>query len=376
MLPAFLRRWALLFSALFAVTSPLQYRELPSLGFWLRPMLEAGLRTVGGRWLPDAGIFSDSAGLYGYAAALLLATALVAALWAALARRTPAREAALGYALHTGAAWFLALQLLEYGLDKVFKHQFYLPEPNTLYTPLGLLPPDLAYWSVMGASRSYSVFAGLLEVLPAALLLFRRTRLLGGLLAVAVLANVLALNVGFEITVKLWSGFLLALAAIVAAPGLRTVYGGLVRESWCPPRLPIRPAWLRGRWVGAARGLGLGLLLVETAGPFVLDGTLNDDLVPRPLLHGAYAVVGTGPVKRVFVHRQGYFITQTADDSLRSYRLTYAPNQLLLRDEAGRPGALRYSLDSAGLHLAGILGHDSVRWLARPLPWRALPLLQ
>ena len=132
MVPAFARRWALLFSALFAITSPLQYRVLPSLGYWLRPMLEAGLRTVAGRWLPDASIFSDSAGLYGYVVVLLLATALLAGVWVGLARPTPTREARLWYALHTGAAWFLALQLLEYGFDKVFKHPFYLPEPNTL----------------------------------------------------------------------------------------------------------------------------------------------------------------------------------------------------------------------------------------------------
>ena len=376
---AFLRRWLLLFAAFFAVTIPLQYRELPSPGYWLRPWLESGLRAVAGGWLApaDGALFSDSPGLYWYAVALLAATALVAGLWLALARRTPATEARLWYVLHTGAAWFLALQLLEYGFDKVFKHQFYLPEPNTLYTPLGMLPPDLAYWSVMGASRSYSVFAGVLEVVPAALLLFRRTRLLGGLLAVAVLANVLALNIGFEITVKLWSGFLLALAAVVAAPGLRTVYCGLVRASWHPPALPPRPASLHGRWAGAVRGLLVGILLLETAGSFMRDGALNDDLAPRPLLHGAYVVVsGASPVKRVFVHRQGYFITQTADDSLRSYQLTYASGCLLLRDETGHPGALRYTVDSAGLHLTGTLGADSVRWLARPLPWRQLPLLQ
>ena len=66
-----------------------------------------------------------------------------AGVWAARARPTAATEARLWYGLHTGVAWFLALQLLQYGFDKVFKHQFYLPEPNTLYTPLGLLPPDL-----------------------------------------------------------------------------------------------------------------------------------------------------------------------------------------------------------------------------------------
>ncbi|MDQ2792682.1 MAG: hypothetical protein M3Y12_01540, partial [Bacteroidota bacterium] len=81
--------------------------------------------------------------------------------------------------------------------------------------------------------------------------------------------------------------------------------------------------------------------------------------------------------RRVFVHRQGYLITQSPVDEFRSYGLRYAPGRLLLHDEAGRPGQLRYQLDRAGLHLRGTLGGpDSVRWLLRGLPWRGLPLLR
>jgi hypothetical protein len=373
---AFARRWALLFSLIFVATVPLGYRVLPSPGVALRPWLEATGQALTGH---RVALFSDSAGLYGYAAGLLLSTALVAGVWARRARRTAATEARLWYGLHTGAAWFLALQLLEYGFDKVFKHQFYLPEPNTLYTPLGLLPPDLAYWSVLGASHAYSLFAGLLEVVPGLLLLWGRTRLVGGIMALAVLANVLALNIGFDISVKLWSAFLLLLAAMVAAPGLRIAYYALVRDCYRPAR-PVRPAQWQGRWVGAVRGLGLGILLVETAGPFLSEQNFNDDLLPRPPLHGAYAVTSLRPAaavpQRLFVHRQGYLITQQTDGQVQSYHLTYAPGQLLLRDEAGRASRLRYTTGPAGLRLTGTLGADSVGWLARPLPWRQLPLLQ
>ncbi|MFD2718629.1 hypothetical protein ACFST9_07870 [Hymenobacter monticola] len=378
MLAAFARRWALLFVGLLALTVPFRYRVLPSVGTMLRPALETGLARLTGQ---RAALFSDSAGLWLYAGLLALGTALVAAALARLARRTPVGEARLWYALHTGAAGLLALHLLLYGFDKVFKSQFYLPEPNTLYTPLGQLSPDLAYWSVMGISRFYSVFAGLLEVLPGLLLLWGRTRLLGGLLAVGVLANVLALNIGFDISVKLWAGFLMGLAVLVAAPGLRTLYAGLVQERWAAPRRPRRPASWHGRTVGAVRGVLLSVLLLETAGRAVQSGIFDDDAAPRPPLHGAYVVRPERPAaasqpRRVFVHRRGYFITQDANDQLHSYTLRYAPGYLLLRDEAGRPGTMAHWQDSAGLHLRGTLAGDSVRWLVRPLPWQQLPLLQ
>jgi hypothetical protein len=80
---AFARRWALLFNVLFATTVPLGYRVLPSPGLVLRPWLEAAGQALTGH---PAALFSDSAGLYGYAAGLLLATALLAGIWAMRAR--------------------------------------------------------------------------------------------------------------------------------------------------------------------------------------------------------------------------------------------------------------------------------------------------
>jgi hypothetical protein len=273
------------------------------------------------------------------------------------------------------------LHLLKYGFDKVLKLQFYLPEPNTLYTPLGQLPPDLAYWSVMGASRFYTVFAGVMEVLPGLLLLWGRTRRLGGVWALAVLINVLALNIGFNISVKLWAGFLVGLATVVAGPLLMTGWRALL--EWPPTQSgPARPATWRGRWVGAARGLGLGLLLAEALEPVILHHNFDDDQAARPFLHGAYLVVpnkrssaletDATRLLRVFVHRRGYFVTQTVDGRLRDYPLTYAPDVLVLSLQ----DTLRYMRVGPDLLLVGTLDGQPVRLRCRPLAYRMLPLLQ
>jgi hypothetical protein len=104
--------------------------------------------------------------------------------------------------------FYLSVIMLKYGFDKIFKAQFYLPEPNTLFTPLGLLDKDIAYWSTMGASRVYNVFMGLAEVIPAILLFFSRTRIFGLFILLGVLTNVVFVNFGFDISVKLYSSFL------------------------------------------------------------------------------------------------------------------------------------------------------------------------
>jgi len=37
--------------------------------------------------------------------------------------------------------------LLNYGTDKLFLEQFYKPDANILFTPLGFLDSDILFWS-------------------------------------------------------------------------------------------------------------------------------------------------------------------------------------------------------------------------------------
>src|SRR4029077_19764906 len=76
----------------------------------------------------------------------------------------------------------------------------------------------------IGSSYTYTVVAGIFEILPAVLLLFRRTRIIGAIIATAVMTNVVLINFGFDISVKLFSCFLLLLCVIVASPGLKKLF--------------------------------------------------------------------------------------------------------------------------------------------------------
>ena len=393
----FFFRWLVGFTVLFVLLVPFPYAVLPSSGELLRPITEPLVQ-----WLGDAvfqlprpytsRILSDSTGLYLLSFGVLVFSGLVAVGWTLL---VPGRRTSgfLWYWFHTAVCYFLALQLLKYGVDKLCKHQFYLPEPNTLFTPLGYLPPDLAYWSVLGTSRGYSLFTGTLEVVPALLLLAGRTRLLGAVLALIVLLNVVAVNFAFDISVKLHASFLLLLSVVAAWPALQTIYAALVLKRWQPDQ-PQPPAKATGGSFSVLAWLVAALFVSEALVPFLQTRTFNDDQVKRPWLHGAYALtlqVKNGDtispaanqpqaLRRLFIHRQGYLITQSATEQLHDYRLTYTAGGtvLLLRDSDGSLSRLvcTRAADGSWLQLRGTLGPDSVNLLTRPLAWQQLPLLQ
>jgi hypothetical protein len=290
------------------------------------------------------------------------------------------------------AVYYLALMLLKYGFDKVFKHQFYLPEPNILYTPLGKVDKDLLYWSSMGTSRFYNIFAGGVEVLAALFLLFRRSRMAGALLALAILAQVLLINLSFDISVKLYSAVLLGISIFllsVYADRLRVLFSG--KQLFVLNAAPAKPLIAHPFWRVAIRSFLTGFILLESLIPYIYSGNYNDDVAPRPNLYGAYAVQqfirgtdtlnGTdAPVKRIFIHRQGYLIFQDQQDMMQDYKLDYDTEKYhyVLTDYQQRKRDIDIAYrDTDSILTIRYMQHDSAILLsAKALDWRKLPALQ
>lgn len=279
--------------------------------------------------------------------------------------------------------YYLALQLLKYGFDKFFKAQFYLPEPNTLYTPLGKVSKDLLFWSSMGSSYSYNVFMGLLEIIPGLLLLFRKTRTVGLLIASGVLANIVAINFSFGISVKLYSTFLLLLCLFLLHPQLKALYQFFIQQK--NTRLPQKSSWLSHTpfWNTSLRSFIYALLFFEALFPHLQKGYLNDDHMPRPYLHGAYEVLEVPPaldVKRVFIHRNGYLIFQNQAEELEDFHLSInvEKKQFILTDYQQQKQYLSYEYLPADslLFLHYSQNGQDLRIKAKALDWRSLPALQ
>ena len=180
------------------------------------------------------------------AAGLMLAIAAIATiLWSALDRHR--RE------YNTLLAWFrfglrltLAVAMLNYGSWKIFPIQMPPPSLDVLNEPLGSTSPLTLLWTLLGMSPLYENICGGIEFLAALLLLYRRTALMGALLAAFMMTNVVLFNCFFDVPVKLYAANLLLMALAAIVPDLRALFGFFWRQTPSAPTSPWQPT-LRGR---------------------------------------------------------------------------------------------------------------------------------
>jgi hypothetical protein len=245
--------------------------------------------------------------------------------------------------LHTGAAYILSLFLLKYGVDKLFQFQFYAPEPNTLFTPLGELSKDILFWSSMGTSSTYNTFMGLIEVVPALLLLHHRTRLLGGLIALGVLINVLMINIGFDITVKLLSMYLVILSLYIVSPFLRSLFSFFLNDHLIEKpqlRLSIKP---KIRMI--VKAVVVILLFTEVLFTYFKIGSFNGREMEKIEHYGSYVVSmedspnirGFRDIKRIHIHSKGYIIFEDKRGNFHDFSMRIGRDHSIILTETNTP---------------------------------------
>lgn len=201
----------------------------------------------------------------------LLASLVLGQVWTAFQRRRPSvRQLS---ALSVGLRAALIVWLLSYGMAKFNFSQSGLLAPGQLGQSYGDSSPMGLLWRFMAASPGYQLVAGVAEVLPALLLLHRRTVTVGALIAAVTLTNVFALNMLYDVPVKLFS-FHLLLAAVVLIAFDHARLWALLRGQAVPAQTWPRRTPLVG-WAGwAATALCLafvGLMAVHGARAYRTD---------------------------------------------------------------------------------------------------------
>jgi hypothetical protein len=195
--------------------------------------------------LPDGGGDSTTGAVFLFC---MVALAAVATLVWTLADRRSRNYRRLHAGLRVYVRYGLAFVLLHYGIAKLIKTQFVFPSPARMAEIYGDASPMGLLWTFMGYSTPYNVFTGLVEAGAGFLLLFRQTVTAGALLAVAAMANVVAINFSYDVHVKHWSSHLLLLGVFLLAPDLRRLaHLVLLNRPTAAVPLPQRrrqPRWL------------------------------------------------------------------------------------------------------------------------------------
>jgi hypothetical protein len=238
-------------------------------------------------------VFSNGSGDTTYDYVMLFAVAAIAAIAAAawsVADRRRVDYRKLDAILRVFIRYVLGTTMLSYGFAKVFKTQFPFPTPDRLQTTYGESSPMGLLWTMMGYSTPYNVFTGGIEVLGGMLLFWRRTQLLGAIVCAGALANIVMLNICYDVPVKLYSTHLLLMSVYIMAPDLGRLAGMLVLHR-AVPAPPPRVRWPRRR--------ELARIVVKTLFVgYVLYSQVERELDTRDLM--ANGGEGAPPVTGVF----------------------------------------------------------------------------
>jgi hypothetical protein len=348
--------------------------------------------TIFGRPLTDTGVHSDTIAMYVLVLLLFVIAVIVSLVLLQIKKWALYRDKVFAF-IYRLLCYYLVLQLLKYGLDKIFKNQFYLPEPNTLYTPMGRIPKDLLYWSSMGTSHFYNIFLGWLETLAALFILIKRTRLVGLLLSLFIMTNVVAVNFGFDISVKLFSLLLVFLSLYLLAPYIKNLYQFFFTQQAVTRKPgPAEAVLIQNRFLSSClKWFVAGIIFLEAFYPFIRSGNLNGDKAIRPYLHGAYEVTQyiagsdtleptSFPAKRFFIHRDSYMIFQDREDGMTDYKLSYDQDksEYLLTDYQLHKTSIHFNYNKADsvLTLQYSNGGKAYQLAGKALDWRKLPAVR
>jgi hypothetical protein len=220
-------RFSFVYLGLFALATQISGSMLPNLSFYYRgmgrlwPMREVtlwiGRNVFGAAGVEDVGAGGEPAFFWVQAFWVLIVAVLATAIWSVLDRHRQ-NYAVLNKWFRLFVRFALAGAMLEYGMTKVIPTQFPAPSLEALVTSAGDMTLSALLWTTIGASPAYEIFTGCIEVLGGILLLVPRTTMLGALISLAAMIQVFALNVTFDIGLKLVSFHLVLLALFLLAP--------------------------------------------------------------------------------------------------------------------------------------------------------------
>jgi len=187
----------------------------------------------------------------------------------------------------------LGTTLLSYGGYKVIPSQFPPPWQWRYLETYGDSSPMGILWTFMGASKSYTIFAGAVEMLGGILLFLPRLAMLGALIGIAAMSNVFILNMSYDVPVKLYSFHLLAMAAFLVLPEMKRLARFFVLNrptEPAPAELRFRRNWMNRSLVIGQVVLGLFFACYTLYQSKQSLKTFRTNILVKPPLNGTWGV--------------------------------------------------------------------------------------
>lgn len=277
--------------------------------------------------------------------------------------------------------YYLVYYMAIYGFIKVFWLQMPELRIDRLLKTYGQSSPMGLLWTFMGASKTYSVYAGLSEVIAGTLLIFKRTRTLGGLVTFGVMFNVFMLNMAYDVPVKLFSAQLMIMGLYVAMIDYKAIFGLLLfRKSHQPMAWPPFFKSSKANYFLLLAGiLFIGYIYFQRIDQGLSGRKQYGELRARSPLYGLYDVehfVKNGDTipplltdderwQRLILEDPGRSIVIGMDDQLKYYTSETDTIQQLLTIKIGRDSLeksypLLYEKLEDGLALSGVLEGDTL----------------
>jgi hypothetical protein len=289
--------------------------------------------------------------------------------------------------------YYLGYMLLVYGFYKVIKLQFPFPDLVKLADPFGNSSPMGLAWSFVGYSTGYNLFIGGAEVLAGALLFFRRTTLLGALLAITVLGNVAAMNFAYDIPVKIFSLNLLVASVWVAWYDKDRLIGLFITHTAIPakPRQPV----FQTKWKKITRlclkTVAIGFSVYATLWHCIKLADQYGDTAAKPPLYGIYDVeifkkndkevpplaTDESRWKKLIISYPGYArITQMTDSTVWATLKVDTVDRTVDFTFGEDLSSMQYALpDSTHLVLSGMIDGDSLNITLKKYDLKRFPLI-
>ncbi|MEP6764437.1 MAG: hypothetical protein ABJB66_09015 [Gemmatimonadaceae bacterium] len=188
--------------------------------------------------------------------------------------------------------WALATTMFSYGFAKVVPLQMPTVALTKLIEPWGDFTPMSVLWFFIGSSAPYEIFIGFAEVFAGALLFWPRTMLFGLLVTLMDAIGIFALNMTYDVPVKLFSFHLILFSLVLLAPNLRTLYSWFYLQKAAEPvREPQmgKTPQSHQRWTAAQVTFGVLAAISALIGS-AKSWNVYGGGAPRPPFYGIWAV--------------------------------------------------------------------------------------